>query len=45
MKWDDVFAAAEADVTEWYIVVREADPNTLEKIRGCIDFLKSKGRA
>jgi sugar phosphate isomerase/epimerase len=45
VKWDDVFAAAEADVTEWYIVESEADPNTLEKIRGCIDFLKSKGRA
>ena len=45
VKWDEVFAAAEADVTEWYIVESEADPNTLEKIRGCIDFLKSKGRA
>jgi len=45
VKWDDVFAAAEADVTEWYIVESEADPNTLEKIRGCINFLKSKGRA
>ena len=45
VKWDEVFAACEADVTEWYIVESEADPNTLEKIRGCIDFLKSKGRA
>ncbi len=45
VKWDDVFATAEADVTEWYIVESEADPNTLEKIRGCIDFLKAKGRA
>ena len=45
VKWDEVFAAAEADVTEWYIVESEADPNTLEKIRGCVDFLKSKGRA
>ena len=45
VQWDDVFAAAEADVTEWYIVESEADPNTLEKIRGCVDFLKSKGRA
>jgi len=45
VKWDDVFAVAEADVTEWYIVESEADPNTLDKIRGCIDFLKSKGRA
>jgi sugar phosphate isomerase/epimerase len=45
VKWDDVFATAEADVTEWYIVESEADPNTLEKIRGCIEFLKAKGRA
>lgn len=45
VKWDDVFATAEADVTEWYIVESEADPNTLEKIRGCFEFLKSKGRA
>lgn len=45
VKWDDVFAAAEADVTEWYIVESEADPNTLEKIRGCFEFLKAKGRA
>jgi len=45
VKWDEVFAAAEADVTEWYIVESEADPNTLNNIRGCIEFLKSKGRA
>ena len=45
VKWDEVFAVAEADVTEWYIVESEADPNTLEKIRGCFDFLKAKGRA
>ncbi len=46
VKWDEVFAATDADaVTDWYIVESEADPNTLEKIRGCIDFLKSKGRA
>jgi sugar phosphate isomerase/epimerase len=44
VKWDEVFAAVEADVTEWYIVESEADPNTLEKIRGCFEFLKSKGR-
>lgn len=42
--WPAVFAATEADVTEWYIVESEADPNTLEKIRGCYAFLKSKGR-
>lgn len=46
VKWDEVFATTDADgVTDWYIVESEADPNTLEKIRGCIDFLKSKGRA
>ncbi|MEI7898715.1 MAG: sugar phosphate isomerase/epimerase [bacterium] len=45
VQWDDVFAAAEADVTEWYIVESEADAGTLEKIRGCIAFLKTKGRA
>ena len=45
VKWDAVFAELDQNVTEWYIVESEADPNTLEKIRGCIDFLKSKGRA
>jgi len=45
VKWDEVLPVLEADVTEWYIVESEADPNTLEKIRGCIAFLKSKGRA
>ncbi len=45
VKWDEVFAALDQDVTEWYIVESEADPNTLEKIRGCFEFLKSKGRA
>ena len=42
--WPAVFAATDADVTEWYIVESEADPNTLEKIRGCFEFLKAKGR-
>lgn len=45
VKWDEVFAATDADVTEWYIVESEADASSLENIRGCIDFLKSKGRA
>jgi len=44
VKWDDFFAATDEDVTEWYIVESEADPNTLEKIRGCYEFLKAKGR-
>jgi len=42
--WDPLFAAAEQDVLEWYIVESEADPNTLDKIRGAIEFLKAKGR-
>lgn len=42
--WPAVFAATDADVTEWYIVESEADPNTLEKVKGCFEFLKSKGR-
>jgi sugar phosphate isomerase/epimerase len=45
VKWDEVFALCEADVTEWYIVESEADPKSLENIRGCFEFLKSKGRA
>ncbi len=43
--WNAVFAAAEADVTEWYIVETEADPKSIENVRGCFEFLKSKGRA
>jgi sugar phosphate isomerase/epimerase len=45
VNWDEVFAVAEADVTEWYIVESEADPKSLENIRGCFEFLKAKGRA
>jgi sugar phosphate isomerase/epimerase len=45
VKWDEVFALCEADVTEWYIVESEADPKSLENLRGCYEFLKSKGRA
>jgi sugar phosphate isomerase/epimerase len=45
VNWDEVFAVAEADVTEWYIVESEADPMSLDNIRGCFDFLKAKGRA
>jgi sugar phosphate isomerase/epimerase len=45
VKWDEVFAVAEADVTEWYIVESEADAASLENIRGCFEFLKAKGRA
>lgn len=43
--WAAVFAAAEADVTEWYIVETEADPKSIENVRGCFEFLKAKGRA
>ena len=40
-----LFVAAEADVTEWYIVETEADPKSIANMRGCFEFLKSKGRA
>ncbi|MFO7936678.1 MAG: sugar phosphate isomerase/epimerase [Kiritimatiellia bacterium] len=43
--WDAVFAAAEKDVLDWYIVESEADPKTLDKITGSFKFLKAKGRA
>lgn len=43
--WKAVFAAAEADVTEWYIVETEADPKSIANVRGCFDFLKAQGRA
>ncbi|MDD3546481.1 MAG: TIM barrel protein, partial [Kiritimatiellae bacterium] len=43
--WDAVFAAAEADVTAWYIVETEADPKSIGNVRGCFEFLKAKGRA
>lgn len=43
--WDPLFVAVEKDVIEWYIVESEADPNTLDKIRGGFEFLKAKGRA
>jgi len=43
--WDALFVAAEKDVLEWYIVESEADPATLEKVRGGFEYLKAKGRA
>ncbi|MCL1920440.1 MAG: sugar phosphate isomerase/epimerase [Kiritimatiellaeota bacterium] len=43
--WDGVFAFCESDVTEWYIVETEADPKSIENVRGCFEYLKAKGRA
>jgi sugar phosphate isomerase/epimerase len=43
--WDAFFAACEADVTDWYVVETEANPKSIENVRGCFEFLKAKGRA
>lgn len=45
VNWDALFPVAEKEKgLRWYIVESEADPNTFEKIRGCVNFLKAKGR-
>lgn len=43
--WDKVFPVVEQKQLDWYVVESEADPSTLERIKGCFEFLKSKGRA
>lgn len=43
--WARVFAACEADITEWFVVEAELRPDTLDDVRGCIDFMKKAGRA
>ena len=43
--WDGAFAACEADITEWYVVEAELRPDTLDDVRGCVAFMKQKGRA
>ena len=43
--WEKAFAACEADITEWYVVEAEVRPDTLDDVRGCIDFMKKVGRA
>jgi sugar phosphate isomerase/epimerase len=43
--WDVFLAACEADVTDWYVVETEANPKSIENVRGCFEFLKAKGRA
>jgi len=43
--WESAFAACEADITEWYVVEAEVRPDTLDDVRGCIDFMKKAGRA
>jgi sugar phosphate isomerase/epimerase len=42
--WEKVFAACEADITEWYVVEAELWPDSLDDVRGCIDFMKKSGR-
>jgi sugar phosphate isomerase/epimerase len=43
--WDAVFPVLENDGLEWYIVESEAHSDRLEDVKGCVDFLKKKGRA
>lgn len=43
--WERAFAACEADITEWYVVEAEITPDSLDDVRGCIAYLKQKGRA
>ena len=43
--WNAFLAACEADVTDWYVVESEANPKSIENVRGCFAFLKAKGRA
>lgn len=43
--WDALFVVAEKDVLDWYIVESEADPKTLDKIRGGFEYMQAKGRA
>lgn len=42
--WENAFAACEANITEWYVVEAEIRPDTLDDVRGCIEFMKRKGR-
>lgn len=43
--WAPVFAACEADITEWYVVEAELRPDTLNDVRESIEFMNSLGRA
>jgi sugar phosphate isomerase/epimerase len=45
VNWDKVMPVLEADVLQWYIVESEAHADTLEDVRGCVNFFKSNGRA
>jgi sugar phosphate isomerase/epimerase len=42
--WEKVFAACEADVTEWYVVEAEVRPDTLDDVRDCLAYMKKLGR-
>ena len=43
--WAKVFAACEADITEWYVVEAEVRPDTLDDVRDCLAHMKKLGRA
>jgi sugar phosphate isomerase/epimerase len=43
--WEKIFAACEADITEWYVVEAELRPDSLDDVRGCIEYMKKIGRA
>jgi sugar phosphate isomerase/epimerase len=43
--WEAVFPVLESDSLEWYIVESEAHSDILDDVKGCVDFLKKKGRA
>ncbi|MDR0522464.1 MAG: sugar phosphate isomerase/epimerase [Planctomycetaceae bacterium] len=43
--WDTVFPVLENDGLEWYIVESEAHADRLDDVKGCVEFLKKKGRA
>lgn len=43
--WDALFPVAEKEKgLRWYIVESEANAGTFDKVRGCVEFLKAKGR-
>ncbi len=44
VNWPAVFAATDKDVTEWYVVESEVNPDSTASIRGCFEFLKAQGR-
>ena len=46
LDWDALFAATDANGVEWYVVETESmERKTMVPPKGCIEFLKRKGRA